>query len=106
MDARRARSLTAKVLAVGVAAGAVALCPSAPAGADPACPAGRTLTIVAHEDDDLLFTSPDLLAAIQAGRCVRTIFVTAGDAGAASWYWSGREDGARAAYAQMIGTAG
>src|ERR1700694_2302046 len=45
---------------------------------------GTTLNIVAHEDDDLLFLSPDLLHAIQAGRAVRTVFVTAGDSGAAA----------------------
>ena len=42
---------------------------------------GPTLNVVAHEDDDLLFLSPDLLHVIQAGGSVRTIFVTAGDDG-------------------------
>jgi LmbE family N-acetylglucosaminyl deacetylase len=62
---------------------------------------GATLNIVAHEDDDLLFLNPDLLHAIQAGRKVRTIFLTAGDGGADSDYWEGREIGIKAAYAQM-----
>jgi LmbE family N-acetylglucosaminyl deacetylase len=66
---------------------------------------GTTLNIVAHEDDDLLFLSPDLLYAIQAGRTVRTVFLCAGDAGADVDYWQGREVGARAAYAQMCGVA-
>ncbi len=66
---------------------------------------GRTLNIVAHEDDDLLFLSPDLLHAIQAGRTVRTVFVTAGDRGAGADYWQNRESGVRAAYAQMCGVA-
>src|SRR5215475_11483965 len=48
--------------------------------AEPECN-GRSMNIVAHEDDDLLFLSPDLIHDIQSGRCVRTIFVTAGDAG-------------------------
>ena len=39
------------------------------------------MQIVAHEDDDLLFMNPDLEHAIDAGSCVRTIYVTAGDAG-------------------------
>ena len=44
------------------------------------CPQGAVLDIVAHEDDDLLFLSPDVLHDIAAGRCVQTVFVTAGDA--------------------------
>ena len=66
---------------------------------------GKTLNIVAHEDDDLLFLSPDLLHAIQAGRSVRTVFLTAGDAGNDTAYWTGREAGMQAAYAQMCGVA-
>ncbi len=66
---------------------------------------GRTLNIVAHEDDDLLFLSPDLLHAIQAGRTVRTLFLTAGDSGAGADYWQSRESGVQAAYAQMCGVA-
>ena len=49
--------------------------------------AGRTLNIVAHEDDDLLFLSPDLLHAIQAGRAVATIFLSAGAAGKCATDW-------------------
>jgi len=66
---------------------------------------GTSLNIVAHADDDLLFLSPDLLHAIQAGRNVRTVFLTAGDNGAAADYWGRRETGVRAAYAQMSGVA-
>jgi len=61
------------------------------------------MTIVAHEDDDLLFVSPDLLHAIAGGQCARTVLVTAGDAGAGQGYWSSREAGSRAAYAEMAG---
>ena len=64
---------------------------------------GTTLNIVAHEDDDLLFLSPDLLHAIQAGHTIRTVFLTAGDSGAGADYWQGRESGVQAAYAQMCG---
>lgn len=75
------------------------------------CSAGKTMNIVAHEDDDLLFLSPDLLRDVRSGRCVRTVFVTAGDAaervgGTAdqrSVYWHAREAGSRAAYALMSG---
>jgi LmbE family N-acetylglucosaminyl deacetylase len=64
---------------------------------------GGAMQIVAHQDDDLLFQSPDLLHDIQAGRCVRTVYVTAGDAAKGDLYWKGREAGSRAAYAQMAG---
>lgn len=63
------------------------------------------LNFVAHQDDDLLFLSPDLLHAIQAGGNVRTVYLTAGDAGLHSSYWQDREDGVRAAYAAMAGVA-
>ena len=68
------------------------------------CSSGSTLNIVAHEDDDLLFLSPDLLADIRSGRCVTTVYLTAGDANLGSSYWKGREDGVRAAYSQMVGS--
>ena len=75
-------------------------------GALQASPAGAsaqpgTLTIVAHEDDDLIFISPDLLHAIQAGAAVRTVYVTAGDDGMPASYWMTRENGPKAAYALM-----
>ncbi|GES56804.1 hypothetical protein ATEIFO6365_0001001000 [Aspergillus terreus] len=61
----------------------------------------QTLNIVAHEDDDLLFLSPNLLHEVQSGRRIRTIFVTAGDAGNDASYWTSRQEGSKAAYAQM-----
>ena len=77
--------------------------------APPAFPAkraactGSAMQIVAHADDDLIFQSPDVLHDIEAGRCVRTVYVTAGDAAKDDLYWKGREGGSRAAYAQMAG---
>ena len=71
--------------------------------ADSACPNGSTMAIVAHEDDSLLFQTPDLLHDIQSGRCVRTVFVTAGNAGQGQSYWSSREKGAEATYASLAG---
>ena len=66
------------------------------------CSAAQTLNIVAHQDDDLLFLSPDILHEVQAGRRVRTVFLTAGDAGEVSTgYWEQRQAGSQAAYAQM-----
>lgn len=67
------------------------------------CSKGMTLSIVAHQDDDLLFLNPDILHTIQQGRCVRTVYITAGDAGLGASYWQGREQGEKAAYAQMAG---
>jgi len=69
-----------------------------------ACTAGA-MQIVAHEDDDLLFQSPDLAQDVLAGRCVRTVFLTAGDAAQGETYWRSREAGSLAAYAEMAGVA-
>ena len=63
------------------------------------------MNIVAHQDDDLLFQSPWLLSAIRDGLCVRTVYVTAGDANDSAAYWSAREDGVKAAYAHLAGAA-
>jgi LmbE family N-acetylglucosaminyl deacetylase len=66
------------------------------------CPTGNTIMqIVAHEDDDLLFMNPDLEHSIDAGDCIRTVYVTAGDAGGGKFYWLGREQGSEAAYAKL-----
>ncbi|MHB1490138.1 MAG: PIG-L family deacetylase, partial [Cellulomonas sp.] len=95
----------------------VASNPSAPTSSTPAATAARALTtvagptaggamqVVAHQDDDLLFQSPDLLHDVAAGRPVRTVFVTAGDAARDRTYWTGRERGSMAAYARMAGVA-
>ena len=72
----------------------------------PACSGPKTvLSIVAHQDDDLLFQSPDLLHDIKAGDCVRTIYLTAGDAGLNSYYWLSREHGSEVAYSSMAGAS-
>jgi LmbE family N-acetylglucosaminyl deacetylase len=81
--------------------GAVPL--AAPAAAA-AC-AGSALNIVAHEDDDLIFLNPDIANDIAAGRCVRTVFITAGDAGNPYPDSIYRENGPEAAYARMAGVA-
>ena len=65
----------------------------------------RDLFLVAHEDDDLLFMNPDVLASIRNGQFVRTIYFTAGngvnttDPVINEDYWRGREEGIKAAYA-------
>lgn len=61
----------------------------------------RLLNIVAHMDDDLLFLSPDLLHSIGAHACVKTIYLTADDAGHGVARMRDKEAGARAAYAWL-----
>lgn len=65
------------------------------------CNQSVVLNVVAHEDDDLLFMNPDIQADISDGRCLRTVYMTSGDAGQDAAYWTGREQGAKAAYAAM-----
>jgi LmbE family N-acetylglucosaminyl deacetylase len=105
VNARRRRLLVLGA-AVLVAILAVSLGMATAAWAPPAsCRNGSSMYIAAHEDDTILFMNPDLLHDIQARRCVRTVFVTAGDADAGQSYWSSREQGAEAAYAEMAGVA-
>ncbi|QAY69972.1 PIG-L family deacetylase [Xylanimonas protaetiae] len=68
------------------------------------------LNVVAHQDDDLYFLSPDILHDVdQAGTTtpIGTLYLTAGNAGLtwASGYAQSRENGVRAAWAQMAGVA-
>lgn len=67
------------------------------------CEGQSALYLVSHQDDDLLFMNPDILRDIRAGKRVRTVYLTAGDAGADTHYWLEREEGIRAAYAEMAG---
>jgi LmbE family N-acetylglucosaminyl deacetylase len=61
------------------------------------------MQVVAHQDDDLLFMSPDLPKAINEKKCIRTIYLTSGDGGGEAFYWLGREQGSEAAYSKMLG---
>ncbi len=74
-----------------------------PAPAD--CAGGKVLSFVAHPDDDLLFMNPDQDDAIRQGRCVHTVYLTAGDRGEGLDYTLARERGIMAAYAEMAGAA-
>lgn len=76
-----------------------------PAHAALTCQDNVALNVAAHEDDDVLFMSPDVHNDLAAGRCSVTVFVTAGDAGLDQAYWMGREAGARAATAHMTGVS-
>jgi len=71
--------------------------------ADTDCMVPTIMNVVAHEDDDLLFLSPDLLHEIHGGDCIRTVFLTAGDDGQDKLYWLSRQLGAEAAYDNMLG---
>src|SRR6476659_8023179 len=66
--------------------------------------ANSSMNVVAHEDDDILFIDPATSMDVAAGRCLTTVYLTAGDDGQSASYWHGREDGAMAAYAKMAGT--
>ncbi|MGN8050892.1 DUF7402 domain-containing protein [Curtobacterium sp. 22159] len=102
---RIAVATVAAVLTVGVLAAPTTATAGASgtgsAGVD--CSAGRVLTVVVHADDDLLFSGTALRADVDAGRCVRSVVVTAGDAGKPAWYWQGREAGLMASYADIAG---
>ncbi|KAL6234336.1 hypothetical protein BDW75DRAFT_169467 [Aspergillus navahoensis] len=63
----------------------------------------KTLNIIAHPDDDLLFLNPDIQNDISSGSTVRTVYLTSGDAGQPYEYWTLRQAGLLAAYAQMAG---
>jgi hypothetical protein len=65
----------------------------------------RIFNVVAHADDDLLFLSPDLLHSIRSGDCVKTIYLTADDAGDGVERMLEKEAGGRSAYAWMKGVA-
>ncbi|KAJ0421403.1 hypothetical protein BJY00DRAFT_108606 [Aspergillus carlsbadensis] len=67
--------------------------------------ATRNLYIVAHQDDDLLFLNPSVQNAIQTGDTIQTIYLTAGDGGLGPDYWTSRQAGALAAYAEMAGVS-
>jgi LmbE family N-acetylglucosaminyl deacetylase len=67
------------------------------------CTVPTLMTVVAHQDDDLLFMNPDLSKQIAAGYCDRAIYLTAGDDGKSADYWLGRQLGSEAAYSTMLG---
>ncbi|WP_282771943.1 PIG-L family deacetylase [Amycolatopsis magusensis] len=94
--------------------------------AEPA-PEAVSVNVVAHQDDDILFLNPDVQNSIRSGRQVKTVFITAGEAGYApeagknetpdaracreraqldrERYARCRQLGARAAYARMASVA-
>jgi len=100
--ARTAGTLAmAAITAVSLTGGSATPAAASQPTTAPACVS--TLNVVAHQDDDLLFINPAISDDLAAGRCVTTLFVTAGDAGRGQTYWRARERGSMAAYAQMAG---
>ncbi|MCB9508164.1 MAG: VCBS repeat-containing protein [Myxococcales bacterium] len=66
----------------------------------PAAGSGATVVIVAHQDDELLFITPDITRAVRSGRPYRAIYVTAGD-GCFTRDSLARDAGARAAITRL-----
>ncbi|GAA3209360.1 hypothetical protein GCM10017690_18740 [Microbacterium terregens] len=64
------------------------------------------MSIWAHYDDDLIFGNPTLQDAIAGGECIRSVFLTASDAGRGTDYSKGRELGILRAYNTMRGQQG
>lgn len=60
---------------------AVAACGGETFPVGPALPSAANLTIVAHQDDDLLFMQPDLTDLVEARAGLVNVYVTAGDGG-------------------------
>lgn len=69
------------------------------------CASGSTMIVVAHQDDDVTFLNPDQSADIAAGKCVRVVYVTAGDGGEALDHWAPREQAAKRAHEVMAGVS-
>jgi len=69
--------------------------------------ATSSISIVAHEDDELGFINPDVLEAIGAGIKSTAVYLTAGNASQAwgTGYATNRENGVQAAWAEMAGVA-
>ena len=81
--------------------------PTAPVSpASVGCATTVDMSVWAHYDDDLLFLNPTLSDAIRNGHCVRTVFLTASDAGRGGVYASARELGILRAYNTMRGEEG
>ncbi|MFD9825482.1 PIG-L family deacetylase [Streptomyces violascens] len=87
-----------------LAFGQTAAFAQSPAAAAPAPCQSTVFAGVAHEDDDLLFMSPDLLIDWGRGACLEIVYLTAGDAGSpGTGYVEQREQGIGRAYALVAG---
>ena len=82
--------------------------PPAPPPVDPlrpACAGARAMSVWAHEDDDLLFAGTQLPQVLASGGCIRTVFLTDGDAGRGRDYARGRVEGIHRAYDVLRGAS-
>ena len=68
------------------------------------CKNGKSVQIIAHQDDDLLFMNPDVQADVKAQKCILTLYLTSGDPYGLSDYQQQREAGAKAVYSHMLGS--
>lgn len=75
------------------------------ARADVAPPESTSILVVAaHQDDDILVSTPDLVAALAEDRLTQTLYLTSGDAGfPCTNYTRSRELGAKAVHAKLAG---
>ncbi|MFT3694326.1 MAG: FG-GAP-like repeat-containing protein [Kofleriaceae bacterium] len=62
------------------------------------------LVIVAHQDDDLYFMQPDLLDAVQSGRAITSVYVTAGNDNHGPRSADSRYEGLKYAYGRVAGS--
>lgn len=68
---------------------------------------GHVLEVVAHQDDDLYFMTPDIITDLADSKTHTVLYLTAGDAGSTDpTYWQNREVGVRAAYSLLLDDAG
>ncbi len=67
------------------------------------CNGTSLVSVVAHQDDDILFIDPGITEAARAGGCVTTIYLVGGASGAGFDYVSTRERASQSAYARMMG---
>lgn len=66
--------------------------------------ASRIMVVVAHQDDDIMVSVPDLVSAVRERRAIQTVYLTSGDAGfTCNAYTQGREQGAKAQQAFLAG---
>jgi LmbE family N-acetylglucosaminyl deacetylase len=102
--ARTATGVAARVVLAGAILATVAACGdnTYPVGAS--LEAATDLTIVAHQDDDLLFMQPDLFDAVRRGTGVTNVYVTAGNGRGGIESAERRYGGLMAAYGALAGS--
>lgn len=99
----RVRWFAAGPCACAAAALAAACTTPAPLDGEPLAPASD-LTIVAHQDDDLILMQPDLLDAAERGTGLTNVYITAGNGRRGVYNAEQRYAGLRAAYGAIAGS--